>query len=174
MKSLSQPTAKILTLASLVIAAASYWYGSKQVHTVSTAKTAISFAQTDQAKARSTLDAMSKILPGHESVDPLNKTVETTVNALQQAKLAARVTIASIGATSTFNQGAGATKSMTPVSVGGTKLQSVTLTVRGTYADYEGLVSYLQAIRAMPVAMTRLKVDGNNVEFALMIFGSAG
>jgi hypothetical protein len=171
MMSVSQSTAKILFLASLVIAGGSAWYGVQLAHKISSTQQGIKFAKQDQSQASTALQAMQKLLPGNEPTQLMDRAVENTVFTLQQARLNARVTLATLTPDAVSKGVAGA--AVAPTSIGGTKLMAVTLNVKGTYADYEGLNSYLATIRALPVAITRLKIDGTNFDVSVLVFGKS-
>lgn len=55
--------------------------------------------------------------------------------------------------------------------VPGSSLKSVKVGLMGSYATYEGLMSYLKAVQSGPVALTFLKVSDSTFEATLRIYG---
>jgi hypothetical protein len=118
------------------------------------------------------LASLQKLLPGNETAQPIDAAVAHTLLAIQAPKTDARVTIASVlpeGA----SRGKGGT-GVVPNRVGDTNLMAVSLEVHGSYADYEGLLSYLRAVRKEPISLTRLKIDNANFQFSVTVFGHVG
>jgi len=114
---------------------------------------------------------MKAILHGGETAVVLDRAVEETVYTLQHAKLEDRVMVSTL-ATGTMAKSAGHT-TLQAMPVGGTDLLSVSVNVRGTYADYAGLTDYLTTVRKLPVSLTRLKIEGTAFELSLTVFGIA-
>ncbi len=57
-------------------------------------------------------------------------------------------------------------------TVKNTPVKTLRVDVRGTYGDYEGLLSYLQEIRrSVPVAVVALDVRANQFEVSLRVYG---
>ena len=112
---------------------------------------------------------MKTVLRGHETAPVLDRAVEDAVFTLQHAKLEDRVTVSTLATGTTAKTGGHTT--LQPIAVGGTNLLSVSVNVRGTYADYAGLTDYLATVRKLPVSLTRLKIEGTSFELSLMVFG---
>lgn len=56
-------------------------------------------------------------------------------------------------------------------SIGDTGARHVPVSLSGRYATYEGLLGYIRALRAMPLGVTYLNVDGHNFKLKLDVIG---
>ena len=90
------------------------------------------------------------------------------LRTLQETRLDDRITIGSLS-----TDGNRATGGLTPTPIGHTRLMAAVVSVKGSYADYDGLEHYLAGIRALPVSVTSLKVDGSTFELSIRAYGTA-
>jgi hypothetical protein len=164
--------AKTLILLSLVIGSTSGWYAHRQ-----SGLNAASAARVKTlAGELGTLDAawreMSAVLePAAQPADALDQALARLRLRLEHLQVAHGVALSQ----TTLARRAGS--EARPVSelaetLKGTAVHTLRVDVRGTYADYEGLLAYLREIRRdAPVAVVSLNVRDNLFELALRVYG---
>lgn len=72
------------------------------------------------------------------------------------------------------NQGISAVTDTSKIKeqVPGTSVSSIRLNIKGAYSTYEGLGNYIKDLRTMPVSIVHLKVQGNNFELGVRVYGN--
>lgn len=128
---------------------------------------------TKEAKdAQASLAALDAILVADKKPLLLDSAVTSTMLDVFNLRATHGVTIATAGPAKVGGSGGMAQLTMLAEDVPSTSLKSVKVNVAGSYNTYQGLMAYLVALQAGPVAVTRLKVQEQSFDLSFRIYGS--
>ena len=144
------------------------------------AATAQMGAQAAQSEARE-LDALAqrvRQVAGRMSDDPhadkpVERALAETVSATMERRIDDAITIETL----TVASGGGVTRvspvaeMAQPVPMSGGQLRAVSVRVKGSYGNYQGLRDYVASFRDLPVAVTTFNASERSFELTLTVFG---
>jgi hypothetical protein len=171
MKLSSQSIAKLVILLSLVIATTSGLYAHRTTKSISTAKANLAKLEQDEKSLRQSSGEMLKLLTKTSEPPSLNTVVASLLVTVMRQRLENGVSISTVNpATSIASNGTAPVKSLAKAFESSDVL-STRVNVRGTYDNYEGLLSYIEQVRKQSVAVVYLKIDGQQFELGLRAYG---
>ena len=115
---------------------------------------------------------MKRLQPDARPAANLETAFGTTVSLLNTNRLEQGITLSNITSGSGLNSSGATSLDAVAQRVPGTPVRTMRLNVRGTYRDHARLLAYFDALRANGVAVVFLKVEKNNFEAGLRVFGS--
>lgn len=130
----------------------------------------IKSAQQSEAQARREAESLSAALPGGESPLQLTDALLGVVNTLNQNQLTNRVQLNSLTPQITSSN-TNVVLADLAQPLGNGELRSLSLQVKGTYREYQGLRAYLKQVQSNPVAISAIRIAGNTFELDLKVFG---
>lgn len=164
--------AKTLTVACVLIALTSGYFGQKfHAQAAATSRQAAA-AKADANKARTAYDELQQMLTADASTLTLDRAVSKALLDVYNLRTGAGVGVSSV---SPGRPGAAAVADLATLSekVPGTSLDSLKVNVIGTYTTYEGLLAYVKQLQEGQVALTHLKVADRAFELSLRIYGTS-
>lgn len=164
--------AKTLTVACVLIALTSGYFGQKlHAQAAATTRQAVA-AKSDAEKARVAYDELQQVLKPDASTLTLDKAVSKALLDVYNLRAGAGVSVASVAP---GRPGAAAVTDLATLSekVPGTALDSLKVNIIGTYTTYEGLLAYVKQLQEGQVALTRLKVADRAFELSLRVYGTS-
>lgn len=102
---------------------------------------------------------------------PINTVLAGIAHSLREAKLTHRVVVHTIMSGEALGSGTRLVSEMTTPVPEAPSVRKATLNIKGRYSDYEQFKSFLGDFKNLPVGVTKLKVEGNNFEAQLALYG---
>jgi hypothetical protein len=127
--------------------------------------------QKDEASLKQSGGQLLPLLKQKSEPLALDTVVSNMLVSVMQARLESRITVSAVNPGTNI-----ATNGASPISALANRLessdvQSARVNVRGTYEDYEGLLSYIEKVRKQSVAVVYLKIEGQQFELGLRAYG---
>lgn len=166
-------SAKVLLVLFLALGTTSFIYG-KRIHE---ANPGLKVKLAAEEKKLVQLERDAKILASSLTPDAelvkLEPAITNTVLAIMRNRVSYGVTISTI-APQKIGIGSGSASELAKMAepIPGSKVQSVRLNMRGSYASYDGFSQYLSELRRFPASIVHLKVEGNTFEMGLRVYGN--
>ena len=171
MLSKSLSIAKLLLALSIAIFLTSVYFGNKW--SVDAAGLGASVAKTQQSVKEMT--NASNVLGDSLQPDEVHVALEQALSEVMLTVFNERVlhgVSVSLVSPSRLTAGSGMARLDTLAErVPGTNVRSVRVNLTGTYATYQGLLSYMQEMENLPVAIVRLKIQDQSFEMSLRVYG---
>ena len=171
MKLSSQSIAKLAILLSLVIATTSGLYANRTAKSLSVAKSDLSKLEQDERSVKQSSNEVLRLLKTPSEAPALDTVVSGLLVNVMRLRLENGITVSAVNPAVNV-----ATTGSSPVSALAKKLessdvQSARVNVRGTYDNYEGLLTYIEQVRKQSVAVVYLKIEGQQFELGLRAYG---
>jgi hypothetical protein len=171
MKLRSPSTAKLAILLSLAIATTSGLYASKTAKSVSVVKADVEKLVQDERSLQASSKRALQVLERTSAPPKLNTVLSTLLVDVMRLRLENGITVAAVNpGTHVPTAGASPVSAMTQKMEASTVV-STRVNVRGNYANYEGLLRYVEQLRTLPVAVVYFKVEGRQFELGLRAYG---
>lgn len=130
----------------------------------------VKLEQDERALKTSSGEAL-KVLVTAAEPQPLDKVLSTLLVDIMRLRLANGVTVSAVTpGTNVPTAGASPVSAMSQ-PVDSSSVNSTRVNVRGNYANYEGLLRYVEQLRKLPVAVVYFKVEGRQFEIGLRAYG---
>lgn len=165
-------SAKVLILLFLGIGATSVYYGKTTHEQLQGLKGKVAKQEKKAKELLRDAKFMEENLQPDEKNIVLNEALADAVLSVMRNRLQYNITVGSITPHKNTGNSAVAPLEKLAEQVPGTKLKSIRFNLRGTYKDYTGLVGYLAELRKQPVAINYLKVEGENFELGIRVYGN--
>lgn len=135
-------------------------------------------ARAEAHSARQALERLERLPRGHAPPSralPVERQIASVVASLRAAAPDGAVTIETLAA-SGIPAAASAPVAMAslarPLPMTGGRLRAASVSVRGRYAQLEGLMAWLEQARAQPVVLSSFNASGHRFELSLWVVGT--
>lgn len=112
-----------------------------------------------------------KLSPDQQNV-ALNEAFSELLIAVMQNRVENGIRVASVVPHKNPGNSGIAETSKLKELVPNTSVGSIRINVRGSYDNYDGLTNYVTSLRKLPVSVVYLKVEEQNFELGLRVYGN--
>lgn len=139
--------------------------------TTAAAKMSITKLEGEVRTLKKSQIAAQEVLQHQAPALKLDTSVTGLLVAVMHERLENGITVASVLPSKSVQASESASLEKFADTLDGTELKSARFNVRGNYASYEGLLSYVAKLRELPVAVVYMKVEANTFELGLRAYG---
>lgn len=146
-------------------------YAHKTAKAVSVVKADLEKLVQDERSLQASSKQALLVLETSRTPQKLDTVLSTLLVDVMRLRLENGITVAAVTpGTHVPTAGASPVSAMAQ-AMDASKVISTRVNVRGNYANYEGLLRYVEQLRMLPVAVVYFKVEGRQFELGLRAYG---